>query len=133
MENKVKKPAIGLIVLGVLGVIAGLLSMLQGSIDPQQLIDAGMPKEQADLFVKYASGGGVALTIVGILVSAFVAWAGFQMMQLKAWTACVVANILVMIPCVTSCCCLLGIPIGVWGLVQLFNADVKRAFQGQAV
>jgi hypothetical protein len=129
MERKVKFPAIGLIVLGVLGVLAGLFGMIQGAVDPQQLIDAGVPEDQAELIAKYSSSGGIALNILGIAVSCFIIWAGLQMMKLKSWTACVVANILIMIPCFTSCCCLVGIPIGVWGLVQLFNADVKRAFQ----
>ncbi len=42
-----------------------------------------------------------------------------------------VANVLVMVPCITSCCCVLGLPIGVWGLITLFDAEVKRSFQGQ--
>jgi ABC-type proline/glycine betaine transport system permease subunit len=58
----------------------------------------------------------------------FVAWAGFQMLKLKSWTAAVVANVLMMIPCFSSCCCIIGVPLGIWGLIVLFNKDVKSAF-----
>lgn len=131
MEKKVQIPAIGLIVLGILGLLAGVFGLLQGALDPQKLIDAGMPEEDAQKLVAMWSGPMVKVTsLVGILTCAFIAWAGFQMLKLESWTACVVANILVMVPCFTSCCCVLGVPLGIWGLVLLFNADVKRAFEG---
>jgi hypothetical protein len=37
-------------------------------------------------------------------------------------TACILA----MIPC--SACCLLGIPLGIWGLVVINNPEVRGAF-----
>ena len=131
MQQKVKFPAIGLIVLGILGILSGVYSIFAGAVDVQQLVDAGMPIERAEQVQKFLGGGGMMLTAFSIAVSAFVTWAGFQMLNLRSWTAAVVANVLVMIPCVSSCCCVFGIPIGAWGLITLFNADVKRAFQGQ--
>lgn len=132
MENKVKIPAIGLIVLGVLGALLQLSSIFMGEIDVQQLVDAGLKQEQAETIAKYAARGGPVLSIVGMLISLFIAWAGLQMTKLRSWMACVIANVMVMIPCFTSCCCVLGLPIGIWGLIVLFNADVKRAFVGGA-
>jgi hypothetical protein len=130
MQDKVRIPAIGLIVLGILGVVGGVISLAMGGINAQQLVDAGMPADQAERFVGMMSAGGIVLQVLGLLLSGFIAWAGFQMLHLRSWTAAVVANVLVMIPCVTSCCCVIGLPIGIWGLVVLFNADVKRAFEG---
>ena len=131
MEKKVQIPAIGLIVLGILGLLMSALGLLQGALDPQSLIDAGMPAEDAPRIAELLSGPLVkVLSLAGILTCAFITWAGFQMLKLQSWTACVIANILVMVPCFTSCCCVLGIPLGIWGLVLLFNADVKRAFEG---
>ncbi len=131
MQNKVKVPAIGLVVLGVLGILAGLYGLFQGAPEVQDLVNAGVPQEQAEMIAKYSAGGGIALTILGLVASGFISWAGLQMLKLQSWPACVAANIMVMVPCFTSCCCLIGIPIGTWGLILLFNADVKRAFQGQ--
>lgn len=134
MESKVLGPSIGLIVLGILGAVLGVLGLFTGGLDPEMLEEMDLPPEQRDLMLKlFQSGGalGTAMSVVGIGISVFIAWAGFQMMKLKAWTAAVVANVLIMIPCVTSCCCVIGIPMGVWGLVVLFNKDVKNAFEGQ--
>lgn len=131
MQEKVKLPAIGLIVLGILGVIAALISLVSGTVDAQQFIDFGMPVDQAEQVAEALQSGGVVLPILSLAISGFIAWAGFQMMNLKSWTAAVIANVLVMIPCVTSCCCLVGIPLGIWGLVTLFNAEVRRSFAGQ--
>jgi hypothetical protein len=37
-------------------------------------------------------------------------------------------TILVMIPCLSPCC-ILGIPIGIWGLIVLMDPNVKAAFR----
>jgi len=133
MEKKVQIPAIGLIVLGILGVLVSALGFLQSSFDAQKLIDMGMSPDRAQRIAEFMGSGGhtllIAAHVVGILGCGFTAWAGFQMLKLESWRACVVANVLVMVP-FTSCCCLLGVPVGIWGLVLLFNADVKRAFEG---
>jgi hypothetical protein len=131
MQQKVKLPAIGLIVLGVLGILAAIFSLFSGTIETQQLIDANVPPEMAEQIAEGLRSGGRVLPIVSLLLSAFIAWAGIQMKNLKSWTAAVVANVLVMIPCITSCCCLVGLPLGIWGLVTLFNPEVRRSFEGQ--
>lgn len=77
--------------------------------------------------------GQMLLTIVsgllGLAGSAFVIYGGLQMMKLKSWPIALIASILVMIPCFTSVCCLLGIPAGIWSIIVLSQADVKGAFQ----
>ena len=132
MQQKVKFPAIGLIVLGVLGILSALISMFMGALEASQLVEMGMPEDQATQIADLMGKGGVMMNVFALAVAGFITWAGFQMLHLRAWTAAVIANILVMIPCFTSCCCLFGIGIGIWGLIVLFNADVKRAFEGQA-
>jgi hypothetical protein len=37
-----------------------------------------------------------------------------------------------MVPCFTGCCCLVGVPLGIWSLIVLFNKDVKQAFEAKA-
>ena len=132
MQDKVKLPAIGLIVLGVLGILAGLWSLFAGGVSVQQLVDMGVDPDQAEEVAKYVSSGGKILPLFGIAVAGFITWAGLQMKALKSWTAAVIANVLVMIPCFTSCCCVVGIPLGIWGLVVLMKPEVKSAFQGKS-
>ena len=132
--KKVKLPAIGLVVIGILSAVFALYGTIKG-VDSNELMrgftQGGVSEEQAQKITNAMSSGGRTLYIVGLVASIFVTWAGLQMLKLKSWTAAVIASILVMIPCVTWCCCLLGIPIGIWSLVVLFKSDVKSAFQGQ--
>jgi ABC-type proline/glycine betaine transport system permease subunit len=88
-------------------------------------------REDVEQFLAFFSGGGVVLYVVGLAVDVFIAWAGFQMLRLKSWTAAVVANVMMMIPCITSCCCVIGVPLGIWGLIVLFDKNVKSAFEAK--
>jgi ABC-type proline/glycine betaine transport system permease subunit len=51
------------------------------------------------------------------------------MRKLKSYSFAMAMLILNMIPCCNSCCCLVGLPIGIWGLTVLMKPEVKRAFQ----
>jgi hypothetical protein len=131
MENKVMGPAIGLIVLGVLGALFSAWGVFAGGLTPEMLQDMDIPADQREQFEQvmgYASSGGRAMSVVGLVLDVFIAWAGFQMLKLKSWTAAVVANVLMMVPCFTGCCCVIGVPLGIWGLIVLFDKDVKSAF-----
>ncbi len=61
--------------------------------------------------------GGVVI-IVGCL----------KMKKFESYGYARTANILAMIPCVSPCC-LLGIPLGIWGLVVLSRPEVQSAFR----
>ena len=92
---------------------------------------AGMPEDQLQQFEGMGRINGILQvfsTLIHLAGAAFVIYAALQMMKLRGWTIAVVASFLVMVPCFTSCCCLIGIPIGVWSLVVLFKPDVKAAF-----
>jgi hypothetical protein len=67
-----------------------------------------------------------------IAVSGFVIFAALRMMKLKSWPLALTASILVMIPCFSGYACLLGVPIGIWAIVVLVNAETRAAFQQQA-
>ena len=69
--------------------------------------------------------------VISLALSALVAYAGWQMRQLRNWGLSMAGAIVAMIPC--SGCCLLGLPIGIWAIVVLIDNDVKRAFRGGPV
>jgi hypothetical protein len=54
---------------------------------------------------------------------------GSLMCARKARGFAILASIITAIPCLTSACCLLGLPIGIWALIVLFQPDVKAAFR----
>jgi hypothetical protein len=132
-RERVKGPAIGLLVIGVLGVIASLYGVAQslfglgGAItaeQAQELQDAGMPEWAMGAMM----GGSILFNVLGLAGSAFVAYAGLQMQKLRSHGLAQVASVLVMIPCVSSCCCIVGIPIGVWALIVLNKPEVRSSF-----
>lgn len=129
---KVKIPATGLIIIGVLNGLFALFNIIAnlfniGGVDPEQF--EGLPPEFAEVLA--ASGGaiGVVFGLVQLAVAGLAIYGGLQMKKLQSYGLAIAASILVMIPCITPCiCCVLGLVFGIWSLVVLFNAEVKQAF-----
>jgi hypothetical protein len=72
------------------------------------------------------------MSLLALAISALVLWSGLQMRQLKGRGLAIAGAILAMIPCFTGCCCVIGLPVGIWALVVLMNAEVKAAFDAGA-
>lgn len=141
MEGKVAGPAIGLIVVGVLGVLLTIPSFFTGMIDPSvyEKLYANMPPEFRDQFditeimASSTSGLSIAWNVLMLVANVFIAWAGARMLSLKSWTAAIVASSLMMVTCLCQCCCCpIGVGIGIWALIVLLDADVKQAFEAKA-
>ena len=73
--------------------------------------------------------GPMATAIQGscILLNLFIITCGLQMMKLQSWGMAVAGSVLAMIN-VGSCCCVLGIPVGIWSLTVLMTPDVISIF-----
>jgi hypothetical protein len=70
----------------------------------------------------YIIGGGV-----GLAFAALILLGAIQMLRLRWYGLAVTTNVVAMIPGI-SCCCILGLPFGIWGLVLLVKPEVKAAF-----
>src|SRR5437762_7089842 len=71
--------------------------------------------------VATALQGGFAMLNVLIIVC------GVQMMKLQSWGMAVTGSILAMLN-IGSCCCVAGIPVGLWSLAVLMSPDVITIF-----
>lgn len=71
----------------------------------------------------------LAVTLLLLAATAFIAWGMWRMLQLRSWEMSVAASIMMLIPCFYPCCCCIGFPIGIWNLVLLTKAEVKDAFR----
>ena len=135
MQERVKGPAIGLIVTGGLGALLVLLSLFSQGAMLALYRKLGIPEDQIEQMGRMQSSNLVVsllMTLLGLAGAGVVILGGLKMLKLQSWVLCVIASFVAMIPCFTSCCCLVGIPIGIWSLVVLFNAEVKRAFGAPA-
>jgi hypothetical protein len=132
MHDRVRGPAISLIVLGVVGAVAYLASFAVDPIVAALLQALERPEREVRQSVQFLHpfgwGFDIAQIVVGLIGSAFIIYAGVQMKNLRKHTLAMVASVLVMVPFCSSCCCIIGIPIGIWSLVVLSKSEVKEAF-----
>jgi predicted lysophospholipase L1 biosynthesis ABC-type transport system permease subunit len=126
-RQRINAPSIALLVTGIIG---GALTML---IILLNLLGFGLGALAADrgasdaVGMLYSGTFGVAFGLMGLVVAGFIIFAAMKMRSLESWGMSVAAAIVAMIPCISPCC-LLGIPVGIWCLVLLFDASVKEAF-----
>ncbi|MDZ4774365.1 MAG: hypothetical protein SGI72_14655 [Planctomycetota bacterium] len=133
MQDRVKGPAIALIIVGALGGALQLFGLVASASMASIYRTMGLPEEQLQ---RLEGAGSLIVTIVmgalGLAGSAFIIFGGLQMMKLRGWPIALIAAILAMIPCFSSCACFLGIPAGIWAIVVLANHQVKAAFQSNS-
>jgi hypothetical protein len=124
---RVKAPAITLIVITALGMVGTLVNMvanLAGMSQPPQ----GLPPEAERLVAMMSGGLGVVATILTLAVGGLIIFGAMKMMNLQSYGLAMTASIVAMVPCLSPCCCL-GLPVGIWAIVVLSNAEVKAAFR----
>lgn len=121
-EEKVKNPALALIITAILGALLAVFSFLANVLgllpaeysNSAMLGDAGLVIDIVSLVL--------ALVVMGVIYMGAV-----RMQRLESWGFALAASIVAMLPC--SCSCIIGIPIGIWALVVLLNAEVKNQFR----
>lgn len=129
IEEKLKGPAIGLIVIGSLNCLTALTTLLGGAarltIGPENL-----PADEAErvgFLIGTVVGYGIAL--IGLLIAPFIILGGIKMLRGQSHTLARAAAVLAIIPLI-SCCFIAGIPVGIWALSVLRDPSVKRFFSG---
>jgi len=123
----VKGPAMALAITGGLGILFYLFSSVLHLAGYHPPISPNAPPEWRHFLQQSQSGTSALLSaLLGVAINAFVLLGGFKMMRLEsrgvAFAACIVA----MLPC--QCCCLLGLPFGIWALVVINKPEVKSQF-----
>jgi hypothetical protein len=120
-------PGIALLVIGTLAVLLAFLGGLANALPVIQ----GRAAPPNPFFPK----GAVALPPVirialpildGLIYGGFLIAGSICMLKRRAYAMAMTATIIAMIPC--NCCCLFGLPFGIWGLVTLTKPEVKDAF-----
>lgn len=149
IKNKLKLPGILLILIGAvplgLGVInaaswasGGMneqveeqIKQYNAAIDANPNIPAAQRQQEKDfiekvmrIVLKYMPVI-LTVTLVGNLL---VVIGGINMLRVSGHGLAVLGATMAMVPFMT-CCCMAGVPIGLWALVTLWNKDVKAAFQ----
>lgn len=141
-RRAVLAPAICLLLTGVLGVLASTWGVLiihlrgpeQQRADAMAMIEnlaraLNMPMPPDELG-RHADAAVQVTSVIqhgSLMLSLIVCIAAVQMLRLRTHWLTVTGGILAMIN-IASCCCVLGLPFGIWSLVVLFRPDVKNLF-----
>jgi hypothetical protein len=129
--RRLNAPGIALLIVGILGLVCSIWNLV-ATFDPEPIEETGI--EALDRFFQNkAFQQKNALTYVfatiPILGSGVITAAGFLMRKGKKLKLAQTASVLAMIPCTASCCCLIGIPVGIWCLVVLGKPEAKALFE----
>jgi len=125
-KGKIMAPAVGLIVCGTLGLLFSIFNMVTAMAFPMA-VDPNAPPFIQEM--QRHSSGSVATTVQAafVVVNLVIIFGGVQMARCASYGTAMTATILAMLNFGT-CCCVIGIPIGIWSLVILLQPDVKGVF-----
>lgn len=129
-RSTVIAPAIALLIIGALGFMGTFLNLLAPKNDPP-VVFQGDPamQEQLERWMKTAAGPvGTAFHGAFLAVNLLILTGGAAMLSGRFYGLAVLASALVMID-IECCCCLAGMPVGVWSLIVLMRPEVKALFQ----
>lgn len=127
--EKVKTPAIGLIVTGSLNFIIGILVVLSALLQTATgKLDRGFASdaERTGYFMGFF--GPTLIGIFSIIFAPLIIFGGIRMLSGKSRMLAIVAAVLATVP-LSSCCFVAGAIFGIWALVVLMKPDVKTFFQ----
>jgi hypothetical protein len=139
----VRVPAVLLIITGALLLIAVVLAFIQLPSQPAEMdkaiadIDANkdIPADQKDMWKKIFTSmkeffespmAPVSYSLSGVF-GVLILVGGVKLLNLSGTGMPITASILAMIPCTSSCCCLIGLPAGIWALIVLNRPYVRAA------
>jgi len=115
------------------GVCCGLLGVTNAcNLDAAHRLAVQNPQlhgivELYSRLVEFQNHQAFWVGLVYLLLSILCLVAAVRMWQFKSYRLALTGVIISVIPCTSSCCCLL-LPIGIWSLVVLSNAQVRQQF-----
>lgn len=125
-RQRVGGPALALMIFAGIGVGLQAISILFDRLWAG--VGAAVAEDQQQQALQLMSGGMVLVFgAIGLAVGGLIFYGATQMRNLQNWGLSMAASVLAIVPCVSPCC-LLGLPIGIWCLVVLNDAQVKRSF-----
>jgi hypothetical protein len=122
--GKVKTPAIIMLICTCIGIAIQLLSLILNILGT----GIGAMEGGSDGVSSIMSGVvGMVFNVIAILIAGFCIFGFVKMMKLQGRGVSFAAVILAMIPCFGACWCL-NLPLGIWALVAMNDAQVKASF-----
>lgn len=127
-SNKVKGPALGMLISTIIGVLFALLGLALNILGLGLMASVDQPADPAFASLLGQGVFAIAQSLIGLIGGGVIIFGCIKMMKLQSYGFAFTTAILAMIPCISPCC-LLGIPFGIWGLVVLNDPYVKSSFR----
>ena len=130
----VKTPAIVLLIVGILGSLLNLYTLIHtNALGPEGLArqneqvfgQLGLAVPQLDPQVQFQSA--LIMQVVVLLFALGTVLGAVSMLRLRWYGLAVTGSILAMLN-FGECCCLLGLPVGIWSLIVLLRPEVVQSF-----
>ena len=135
--QRVKAPAVALMVTAILNILLGVWSLVRMTIfrpnlqqlnsELQQLNNPQLQEFVQKVFHMSYGPFGIASSFLGVALSVLILIGASKMQSLRSYEFSMTAAILAMIPCLTPCC-ILGLPFGIWAVVALSRPGIKSQF-----
>jgi hypothetical protein len=127
--SAVKGPAIFLVVVAILGLLASGGSLAVSSFIRETALQDENLDETGRKAIELMYGVGAwVIHGWGFLASLIALFGGISMLKLRSWGFAMTACILIALN-VSGCCCVLGLGPAIWGLIVLSKPGVKAAFR----
>jgi hypothetical protein len=127
--SKLKSPSTGLIVLAIINLVSSvvlILSWFSGIVINPERVSFKSGAEQFGYYIGAIIPFAVSLT--SIVASPIIIYGAVRMRNARSYTISKTAAVLALLP-VTSLCCLLGIPFGIWSISTLNRPEIKSIFR----
>jgi predicted Zn finger-like uncharacterized protein len=127
-ESAVIGPAISIMVVSGFSIVGGLVDLgyriFGPGLNAKMLARSGIQVAQPGLNAGVFLGG--AFDVLSMILPIVMVVGAFKMKNLQNYTLALTTCILAILP--LHCCCCIGLPFGIWGLVMLSKPEVKDAF-----
>ncbi|HKB41956.1 MAG TPA: hypothetical protein VKD72_36350, partial [Gemmataceae bacterium] len=149
LRERISLPGIFLAVVGGINVLAAGLLLMMGNqasrISPddfeKEFVSRMSPQQRrqwedlkqegwtAEKLLEVTKNGAFAWGGVALVCGLVTLLGGIRMAQTRSYGLAMTGAILAAIPFLSPLgCCLIGVAVGIWALVVLFNSDVQAAF-----
>jgi hypothetical protein len=124
--RKLKAPAIALLIVGCLNGVTGFLTVLSGLLRLVGVMGKeAIPIDQAEKAgFWFATLGMYGVALVSLLLAPVIVYGAVQMMQGRKLMLAKIAAVLAILP-LTSCCCIAGLPVGIWTFIVLSRPEMR--------
>jgi len=131
-QGKLVAPAIILMILSTLALLASLARVVIALFFPK--IVEQLQANNAQIFGQMGGGFNMDMRVMYVVFGAIFAvvslvsfCGGVAMLRRQMYWLAMAGSIAAMIN-LTDCCCLFGLPVGMWALIILLQSDVKASF-----